>query len=376
MISRFAPSTTGEAHPGTLLSALLVWLDARSRGGRVQLRLEDLDTTRVKAQWSQQLIDACTWLGLDWDDVIVQSQRGAAHDAALDQLAAAGRLYACTCSRADRSGGRRAPDGGWAYENVCRDRVITEWRGATTAIRARLPDQPVVLVDDGGLDLSQVPARDMGDPIVRRKDGAVAYQLAVVVDDAAAGITDVVRGRDIAPSTATQVMLQQLLALPTPRYRHHFLLLEPGASKLAKLHGSIPFSALATRHSGEELCGLLAHAAEREERPDFAGRRIEAVGLMGQRVPVALQRLAVQPAPGEQITQQRRGPRRTHAPTPRPAELDCSAFDEPLADVVSSEREWITGHLCATLVGHILARARHGHLNQHGCQWCNDHHEE
>ena len=271
MISRFAPSTTGEAHPGTLLSALLVWLDARSRGGRVQLRLEDLDTTRVKAQWTEQLIDACAWLGLDWDDVIVQSQRGAAHEAALDQLAAAGRLYACTCSRADRSGGRRhgerlprgrrSADGGWAYENACRDRVITEWRGATTAIRARLPDEPVVLIDDGGLDLSQVPARDMGDPIVRRKDGAVAYQLAVVVDDAAAGITDVVRGRDIAPSTATQVMLQQLLELPTPRYRHHFLLLEPGAGKLAKLHGSIPFSAVSTRHSGEELCGLLAHAA-------------------------------------------------------------------------------------------------------------------
>lgn len=261
MISRFAPSTTGEAHPGTLLSALLVWLDARSRGGRVQLRLEDLDTTRVKPSWSRQLIEACTWLGLDWDEVVVQSERGAAYEAALDQLAAAGRLYACTCSRADRSGGRRAPDGGWAYANTCRARVIADWRTQTDAVRVRLPDEPVELIDEGGLDLSQVPARDMGDPIVRRKDGVVAYQLAVVVDDAAARITHVVRGRDIAPSTATQVMLQRVLALPTPRYRHHFLLLEPGANKLAKLHGSIPFSALSTRHSGEALCGLLAHVA-------------------------------------------------------------------------------------------------------------------
>ncbi len=272
MISRFAPSTTGEAHPGTLLSALLVWLDARARDGRVLLRLEDLDTTRVKAQWSTQLTDACAWLGLDWDDVVIQSERTPAYAAALDELARAGRLYTCVCSRADRSGGRRAPDGGWAYENTCRDRVVTEWRTSTDAIRVRLPDEPVVLIDDGGLELSQVPAHDMGDPIVRRKDGVIAYQLAVVVDDAAAGITDIVRGRDIAPSTTTQIMLQRLLSLPTPRYRHHFLLLEPGANKLAKLHGSIPFSQLSQRYSGEALCGLLAHAAGFAEARDIRAR--------------------------------------------------------------------------------------------------------
>lgn len=259
MISRFAPSTTGEAHPGTLLSALLVWLDARAQGGRVILRLEDLDVTRVKAQWSQQLIEACAWLGLDWDEIVIQSKRASAYAEAMDQLAAMDRLYACTCSRADRSGGRRAPDGGWAYENTCRDRVIRAWRDSTDAIRVRLPDEHVALIDDGGLDLSQTPARDMGDPIVRRKDGVIAYQLAVVVDDAA--ITNIVRGRDIAPSTATQVMLQRLLGLPTPRYRHHFLLLEPGANKLAKLHGSIPFTQLAARYNGDELCGILARAA-------------------------------------------------------------------------------------------------------------------
>src|SRR5262249_62126123 len=117
------------------------------------------------------------------------------------------------------------------------------------------------VVDEGGLDVSQIPAVDMGDPIVRRRDGVIAYQLAVVVDDRDAGITDVIRGRDIAPSTATQVMLQRLLGFATPRYRHHFLLLEPGAGKLAKLHGSIPFSQLVARHDGPALCGILAHAA-------------------------------------------------------------------------------------------------------------------
>jgi glutamyl-Q tRNA(Asp) synthetase len=301
VISRFAPSTTGEAHPGTLLSALLVWLDARRRGGKALLRLEDLDITRVKTQWSQQLVAACSWLGLDWDETIVQSQRGPAYEAALDTLAATDRLYACTCSRADRSGGRRngarlppgrrAADGGWAYENTCRDRVTRDWRSATDAIRVRLDDQPIVLIDDGGLDLSQVPARDMGDPIVRRKDLVIAYQLAVVVDDAAQGITDIVRGRDIAPSTATQVMLQRLLSLPTPRYRHHFLLLEPSKDKLAKLHGSIPFTALQARHGAEELCGILAHAAGLLEAPRPIHPRELVAGFTWARVP-ALDRVA------------------------------------------------------------------------------------
>jgi glutamyl/glutaminyl-tRNA synthetase len=261
--SRFAPSTTGEAHPGTLLSALLVWLDARQRGGRAVLRLEDLDTTRVKQAWADDLIAALAYLGLDWDETVIQSGRSAAHEAALDRLAAAGRLYPCTCSRADRVGGRRAPDGGWAYENTCRGTPLpaSGWRAVTTNLRAQLPDDRVELVDAGGLDLSQTPARDLGDPIVRRRDGVIAYQLAVVVDDAEGGITDVVRGRDIAPSTATQVMLQRLLGYPTPTYRHHFLLLEPQGDKLAKLHGSIPFSTLRAHHTGPELRGLLAEAA-------------------------------------------------------------------------------------------------------------------
>ena len=276
IVSRFAPSTTGEAHPGTLLAALLVWLDARSRGGRVLLRLEDLDATRTRAAWAEQMIDACAWLGLAWDAVVVQSDRRVAHDAALDALAAAGRLYPCTCSRAVRAGGRRAPDGSWAYDNTCRGRALPAggWRASADAIRVRLDDDRIELVDDGGLDLSQTPARDMGDPVVRRRDGVVAYQLAVVVDDRDAGITDVIRGRDIAPSTATQVMLRRLLAeaernrsiglLPEAlalRYRHHFLLLEPGAGKLAKLHGSIPFSELRARYDGPGLCGVLADAA-------------------------------------------------------------------------------------------------------------------
>lgn len=263
MISRFAPSTTGDAHPGTLLSALLVWLDARARRGTAILRLEDLDTTRVKAAWSEQLADAMTWLGLSWDDTIVQSGRSDAHAAALDRLAGEGRLYPCTCSRAARAGGRRAPDGGWAYPNTCRGQPLPAggWRAVDGNVRVQLPDDRIELVDALGVDLSQTPAIDMGDPIVRRRDGVIAYQLAVVVDDGDAGITDVVRGRDIAPSTATQIQLQRLLGLATPTYRHHFLLLERGGDKLAKLHGSIPFPALRPHYDGLGLCGWLAYAA-------------------------------------------------------------------------------------------------------------------
>jgi glutamyl-Q tRNA(Asp) synthetase len=267
VVSRFAPSTTGDAHPGTLLSGLLVWLDARAAGGRALLRLEDLDRTRCRPAWAAQMREALAWLGLDWDGVTVQTDRGAAHEAALDRLATGGRLYPCTCSRGERRGGRRAPDGGWAYDNTCRGRPLPGggWRDARDALRVRLDDDRVALVDEGGLDLSQTPAVEMGDPIVRRRDGVIAYQLAVVVDDGAAGVSRIVRGHDIAPSTATQVVLQRLLGLPTPVYRHHFLLLEArggdGDRKLAKLHGSVGYAALRTRHSGDELCGLLAHAA-------------------------------------------------------------------------------------------------------------------
>jgi hypothetical protein len=161
----------------------------------------------------------------------------------------------------------------------------------TEVLRARLDDEAVEFVDEGGLVLSQTPAYDPGDPVVRRRDGVLAYQLVVVVDDGDQGVNRVVRGRDIATSTATQVLLQRLLGLPQPAYRHHLLLVEParlgpaaapdepaaprhdvigeaeptrapggGLTKLAKLHGSIPFSEVRTRHSGAQLCGLLAHA--------------------------------------------------------------------------------------------------------------------
>ncbi len=292
IVSRFAPSTTGQPHPGTLLSALLVWLDANARGGRALLRLENLDHTRCKAQWSTQIIESLAWLGLPWDATIFQSENRTNHEATLDALAACGRLYACSCSRTDLQGGRRAPDGGWAYDNRCRNHSLTlaSWRNCPAAIRVRLDDSHVNYIDESGLDLSQTPAVAMGDPIVRRRDGVIAYQLAVVADDIAAGVTRVVRGRDIAASTATQVALYGLLGQAPPQYRHHFLLLESrsdahGAhSKLAKLHGSIPFDQLMQHYDAATLLGQLAFAAELTNSPAATSAKALLTDFTWQRV--------------------------------------------------------------------------------------------
>jgi glutamyl-tRNA synthetase/glutamyl-Q tRNA(Asp) synthetase len=264
---RFAPSTTGAAHPGTLLAALLAWLDARARQADIVLRLEDIDPERCRPEHSQGMLADLAWLGLDWDEVAHQHERRAQHEAALDQLAEKGVLYPCACSRSDlKAHGRRAPDGSFAYPNTCRARRLPAegWRASTEPLRVRLPEGVVRPLDESGLDLSQDPAQVMGDPIVRRRDTAIAYQLAVVVDDAAQGITRVVRGRDIAPSTATQVALQTLLGLPHPTYRHHFLLLEPRpdtVTKLAKLHGSVGAPELRAHYDAASLTGWLAFAA-------------------------------------------------------------------------------------------------------------------
>ncbi len=263
-VCRFAPSTTGPAHPGTLLAGLLSWLDARSRGARLVLRLEDLDPDRCRPEWSRRLEHDLAWLGLDFDAREEQHATRARHDAALDRLEAAGALYPCACTRSQlEATGARAPDGSLRYAGTCRSRPLPAggWRAAAEPLRARLPAGRIVPYDEGGLDLAQDPAVEMGDPVVRRRDLVPAYQLAVVVDDAAIGVTRVVRGRDIAPSTATQVALQRLLGLPSPIYRHHLLLLEERGGKLAKLHGAVSLDELRCVFGAPELCGWLACAA-------------------------------------------------------------------------------------------------------------------
>jgi glutamyl/glutaminyl-tRNA synthetase len=223
--------------------------------------------------------DALAWLGLDWDGVVAQSARAADHAAALDALAARGLLYPCRCTRSDlraraeyplADGGklraasrRRAKTIGLAYPGTCRGRALPSggWRACDEPLRVRLPEGAIALADESGADLSGDPSRDPGDPIVRRRDRAIAYHLAGVVDDAAEGVTRVVRGRDLAATTPTQVALQRLLRIATPSYRHHLLLLERRGAKLAKLHGAVGYSELRAAYPAPALCGVLAHAA-------------------------------------------------------------------------------------------------------------------
>jgi len=263
-IARFAPSTTGPPHPGTLLAALLCWLDARSRGARLVLRLEDLDPDRCRPEWSDSMREALAWLGLDWDVTVAQGALGDGHAAALDRLAEAGRLYPCRCTRSElRAGAQSQADGEFAYPGTCRERPLPRggWRAVREPLRARLREGRIAIADESGLDLSGDPSREPGDPVVRRRDAAIAYHLAGVVDDAAAGVTRVVRGRDLATTTATQVALQRLLGVPTPCYRHHLLLLEQRGKKLAKLHGAVGFESLRGVYTASALCGVLALAA-------------------------------------------------------------------------------------------------------------------
>ena len=261
---RFAPSTTGLPHPGTLLAALLCWLDIRSRGGRLCLRLEDLDPDRCRPEYADAIRRDLAWMGLDWDSEILQSECSEAHEAALDHLAEQGRLYPCGCSRsALRAQGDRAPDGSPRYPGTCRERLLPSaaqggWRSVAEPLRVRLPEGRVEVLDESGEDLSQSPALTYGDPVVRRRDGAVAYHLASVVDDAAEGVSRIVRGRDLAPSTPVQVSLAQLLGLQPLHYRHHLLLLERQERKWAKFHKAVGTDVLREVYDGPSLCGLLA----------------------------------------------------------------------------------------------------------------------
>jgi len=259
--ARFAPSTTGRVHPGTLLAGLLCWLDARTSGAKVVLRLEDLDRERTKPGYVEEMQRDLEWFGLEWDSCSRQSDNRALHEVALEALVAEGRVFACDCSRAQiRAVGHRTPDGSYRYPGTCRSQVVSasDWRAADRPLRLRLEPETVRLVDESGLDLSGDAENLFGDPILRRRDGVYAYHFVSVVDDGDSGVDRVVRGRDLAPSTILQVALQRVIGLARPAYRHHLLFMEQAGEKLSKLHGSVDLETLRSKLDAEELCGRLA----------------------------------------------------------------------------------------------------------------------
>jgi glutamyl-Q tRNA(Asp) synthetase len=223
-----------------LVAALGSYLDARHHGGRWLVRMEDLDRRRVVRGSAESILHLLELFGLPWDGVIeYQSERTAYYVQALDALQALGATFECSCSRRDR-------DRDSGYPGTCRNGPT---RRGPTAIRFRVEDllQPV---EDRFQGICQFHLRERGDVIVRRRDGAFAYQLAVVVDDALQGVTDVVRGADLLDSTPWQIALQQALKLPTPRYAHMPLVTEPGGEKLAKSRRSV---AMEARTAGRQI---------------------------------------------------------------------------------------------------------------------------
>jgi glutamyl-Q tRNA(Asp) synthetase len=277
-IGRFAPSPTGPLHAGSLVAALASWLDARAHGGTWLVRIEDVDTPRCVPGADTLILNQLAACGLQPDgSVLFQSQRGAVYQQALDQLVSQGDAYPCGCTRQDiarhhaEHGHSRERHAELVYPGTCRPENGGLNGKPARAWRMRVPcgDTAVINWQDRLLgEQSQRLDAEVGDFVLKRADGLWAYQLAVVVDDAAQGVTHVVRGQDLADNTPRQIRLQQALGLPTPQYLHTPLVLGANGEKLSKQNGaqaldlSDPVEALRTAAS---VLGFTTRAATRAE---------------------------------------------------------------------------------------------------------------
>lgn len=259
-IGRFAPTPSGYLHFGSLVAALASYLDARAVGGRWLLRMEDLDPPREVPGAQDAILRTLESYGLQWDgELLRQSQRHAEYQALVERLLQQGLAYACTCSRKQLEGYHGI------YPGTCRDAGHAP---QNAAIRLRVPDLSYGFIDRVQGEYRQHLGREVGDFVIRRRDGFYAYQLAVVLDDAWQGISDVVRGADLLNSTPRQLYLQELLGLAQPRYLHVPLIIQPDGHKLGKSYRSPPLPAdraapllvRALRALGQALPGELENA--------------------------------------------------------------------------------------------------------------------
>lgn len=233
---RFAPSPTGPLHFGSLVAALASYCDARAAGGEWLVRMEDVDYPRRRADAETQILAALERCGFEWDGPVVrQSDRTSLYEEALQRLRGDGLAYACGCTRRELEAAPIGAAGEHVYPGTCRSGLPPSRRGRRQhAWRVRVGDAELACNDRLQATQRQALARDVGDFVVKRADGLFAYQLAVVVDDAQQGITDVVRGADLLASTPRQVLLQNLLCVPTPAYLHVPIAINPAGEKLSK----------------------------------------------------------------------------------------------------------------------------------------------
>ncbi|MBS6366679.1 MAG: tRNA glutamyl-Q(34) synthetase GluQRS [Clostridiales bacterium] len=263
VVGRFAPSPSGRMHLGNAFSALLAWLSVRSADGTLVLRMEDLDPERTNEAFASQIREDLRWLGLDWDqEGTRQRLRTEAYEAAVEALRQRGLLYPCWCTRGDlkAASAPHASDGKPIYPGTCRHLTAAQ-RAAKTRPplwRVMVPDEEICFVDGLQGTYRENLARACGDFIVQRADGVHAYQLAVVVDDAAMGVNEVVRGRDLLDSTPRQIYLQRQLKLPLPQYYHVPLLLAMDGRRLSKRERDLDLGALRQRYTPPQLLGKLA----------------------------------------------------------------------------------------------------------------------
>ena len=264
-VGRLAPSPTGRLHLGHARTFLLAWWHARSRAGRVSLRIEDLDRARVKPGMAEECLRDLEWLGLDWDGApVVQSADTAALSGALERLLDSGRAYLCRCSRSDIARALSAPhanDGELRYPGTCRALGLRPGEPGERALAVRLvvPAGEVELEDGVAGRFRADVQREVGDFLLARRDGFFAYQLAVVVDDARTGVDEVLRGADLLPSAARQWHLQRALGLPHPRWFHVPLVLDEHGARLAKRRDDLALAAL--RAEGVDPRRLVAWVA-------------------------------------------------------------------------------------------------------------------
>lgn len=266
---RFAPSPTGPLHAGSLVAALASWLDAKAHGGLWLVRIEDVDTARCRTGLDQRILQQLSSCALNPDAPPVwQSDRGALYQQALEQLVANGQAYPCACSRQEiesemiRLGRNRSRHGELIYPGTCRNGLQGH---DARAWRLRTTDEIIYWSDRRLGDQQQNVPSEVGDFILKRADGCFAYQLAVVVDDAAQGVTDVVRGEDLTDNTARQILLQRTLGLPTPSYLHTPLVLGTNGEKLSKQNGAQALDTsdpLAALNTAAQALGLPACAGK------------------------------------------------------------------------------------------------------------------